>query len=254
MRSGLIVLFTLTAGVTTGCALVDAPRPVPVDYAAREAQKIDPDDSCGPEFIQDNLPAWVVSATTPVFDGPFRPACERHDACYGLEEYSQAWCDDRFLEEMRGICETGRAGGVYSAPLIGPMLCRRRANAYHFAVNNTLGAFAYGDGDKVYPPGGQITSHEIETSRVCVDVLNNTQVMQEYDVLFYLDDRLIDREPDLHHRNVRAGETTRFCGALTSNLEGDVKIILRADRPDSFIFNDVVETIAELEVGKSTIR
>lgn len=234
--------------------------PVPPDYAARETAKIDPDDSCGPEFLQDVLPRWLVASTTPLFDGPFRPVCERHDACYGLEEHSQAWCDDRFHDEMTAICDTGRSGGLYSAPLIGAALCRRQANAYFAMVNNSFGAYAYGDGDKVYPPGGRIVAQDVriiphaggERVEVCVDILNDTMILQEYDVaLVAADGRLIDREPDLYDSNVRAGASRRFCfGADRKTLEsGDLRIILRADRPDSFMFNDVMEMVDEAAVS-----
>ena len=194
--------FVIVAAALGGCASIDRPVPVPDDYAAREAAKIDLDDSCGPEFVQDNLPSGLVAAVTPLFDGPFRPACERHDACYGLEEHSQTWCDDRFRTEMTAICDTGRAGAFYSAPLVGPALCRRQANAYFAMVNNSFGAYAYGDGDTVYPPGGQITGHTVEQSgervRVCADILNDTMILQEYDLaLVTVAGRIIDRDPDL---------------------------------------------------------
>ena len=248
------------------CASIDAPIWVPPDYAARETAKIDPWDSCGPEFLQDALPGWLVDASTPLLDGPFRPVCERHDACYGLEEYSQTWCDDRMRQEMFAICDSGRAGAFYSAPLMGSHLCRRHAGLYFGAINTTLGAFAYGDGDKVYPPGGHIESHKFRQFpgpsgraevEVCVSVLNDTMVMQEYDVeLRTLDGQLIDREPDLHHRNVRAGDIIEVCldtvGPLkwtAETLPIDLVLTLRADRPDSFMFNDVVETVEEIPVN-----
>ncbi len=30
----------------------------------------------------------------------FEPTCQRHDACYSLEEQTQKWCDDQFGAEL----------------------------------------------------------------------------------------------------------------------------------------------------------
>lgn len=46
---------------------------------------------------------------------------------------------------------------------------------------------------------------------ICANVLNPSKLMQEYDVeLHDARGRLVDREPDLYEKNVRAGEEEEF--------------------------------------------
>lgn len=253
----LWVTLAIVGGLVAACTVlgdgVDAPVPVPDDYAAREAAAMKDSDRCGPEFIQTKLPEGFVNVIGPITDGPFRPVCARHDACYRIDEKTQAWCDDRMREEMNAICESGRATPTYSVPLIGPSLCRFHAGLYYRAIDNTFGAVAFGG-----LPGGEITALRIEVIddvitddelTICVDVTNTTPSMQEYDVELHDDKgRRIDREPDTYEVNVRAGQAKEFCVGTNysprwgiSDLSDVVYVSVRADTPENFATrNDMV--------------
>lgn len=210
-------------------------------------------DRCGPDFVQSKLPESLVSRLGPVIDGPFRPVCERHDACYRLGEKTQSWCDDRMRTEMQAICESDRPEARYALPDIGAALCRFQAGVYYGAINNTYGAYARGG-----YPGGEIKRLRAFKSTdamsddevtICADVFNPTSVTQEYDVeLHHADGRRIDREPDLYERNVRAGESAEFCVGTNGtplwslrDLSPIVHISIRSDTPENFAFrNDMV--------------
>lgn len=243
--------------VAAACALiskqVDAPADVGEDYLEREAGFMDVADSCGPEFVQDKMPGALKSVIEPLADGPFRPVCARHDACYRLGEKSQAWCDDRMRDEMFAICDTGQAGIAYRVPGVGPSLCKFHGGMYYRLINSTFGGVAYGGA-----PGGEITG--IQTRRIadaiggdeieiCADILNSTSLMQEYDLELHSETgQMIDREPDLHEENIRAGETETLCVSTNwnaswdaGNIGDEVFLSLRADTPESFAFwNDMV--------------
>ncbi|MEL6662937.1 MAG: hypothetical protein AAFR33_08030 [Pseudomonadota bacterium] len=232
---------------------VDAPLALESGYAAREAAMMEATDQCGPEALTGSVPAWIANTVAVVADGPFRPVCARHDACYRLGEQSQSWCDDRMRDEMQAICDSGNATATYSVPVIGPSLCRFHAGAYYQAINSTYGGFAYGGA-----PGGEISDVRTQAIdarigrdelRVCADVHNPTLLMQEYDLeLRHSDGRLIDREPDLHEENIRAGETETLCVSTeldprwsAENTGDTLRLSLRADTPESFAFvNDMV--------------
>lgn len=253
--------------VAASCALlsnqVDAPAQVGDDYLAREAAFMDAADSCGPEFVQDKLPGSLKSVIEPLADGPFRPVCARHDACYRLGEKSQAWCDDRMRDEMFAICDTGQAGVAYRVPSVGASLCKFHGGMYYRLINSTFGGVAYGGA-----PGGEITA--LRTRRIadaigedeieiCADILNPTLLMQEYDLELHSETgQMIDREPDLHEENIRAGETETLCVSTNwkgrwdaENVGDQVFVSLRADTPESFAFwNDmVIVDSKEVDVG-----
>ncbi len=266
MRNLVWVASALIASLIAGCTVrgqgVDAPVAVGADYAAREAAMMQDGDRCGPKFIQENLPASVQRVIGPIADGPFRLVCARHDACYRLGEKNQAWCDDRMRAEMLSVCAAGNSTATYSIPGIGASLCRFHAGMYYAAINNTFGAFAHGG-----EAGGEISAVRVTRLQaalgtdelvVCVDVHNPTQVMQEYDVeLHDHQGRLIDREPDLHECNVRAGASEEFCVGTDLNplwniddLGKSVYVSIRADTPNSFEFSDdmVIVDTREVEV------
>ena len=209
-------------------------------YAAREDAVRKPSDRCGPEFISDNLPPSLVAVMAPALDGPFRPVCKRHDACYELRERSQAWCDQRMHEEMIGICNAGRDPASFGA-----RTCRMRAEAYYRMVDNAFGAYAY-EGVTGGRLGGAVISAgpdgELE---ICVTAENNTALLQQYAVeLRWPGGARIDRAPGLGARSVRAGDASDFCvgGGQTG---GDVELRLLADRTDSLAISGdtvVVET------------
>ena len=250
---GLAVL-VLTFGIATCTSRgVDAPVALDAEYAAREqSMKVDT-DRCGPAFVQDKLPKHLLTAIGPVVDGPFRPVCARHDACYRLGEKSQTWCDDRMRTEMLTICESGDSTLAYSVPIIGPSLCSFHAGLYFRAIDNTFGALSY-EG----LPGGSIERVVIkqiddrvsdDEITLCVTVINDTPLLQEYDVELHTSEgKLVDREPDTHERNVRAGEKSEFCVGTNfsplwsrKNLGNTVYVSVRADTPNSFRFwNDIV--------------
>ncbi|MCR9080636.1 MAG: hypothetical protein NXH78_16225 [Hyphomonadaceae bacterium] len=243
--------------IIAACALIanpiDAPAEVGEDYLARESEFMESTDSCGPEFVQEKLPGTLKSMIEPLADGPFRPVCARHDACYRLGEKSQAWCDDRMRDEMFAICDTGQAGVVYRVPGVGPSLCRFHGGMYYRLINSTFGGVAYGGA-----PGGEIAAiHMRDISdviggdeiEICADILNPTPLMQEYDLELHTGEgQLIDREPDLHEENIRAGETETLCVSTNwnarwdgNNIGDEVFLSLRADTPESFAFwNDMV--------------
>ena len=235
-----------------GCTVFGTPADVPVAagaaYLAREQAHMEPQDSCGPEFVQESLPGFVRAVIDPLADGPFRPACKRHDACYRLREQTQAWCDDRFREEMFATCETGTGGLLYSVPQLGPSLCRFHGSLYYNMVNSTDGAAAYEGA-----PGGVITNlrHQIERSdwwgdqvRVCVDIHNPTPLMQGYQVILHDEDgHVIDDEPDLGQLKLRAGEQGTICAGTRWNRAYGLKdfadgiyVSLRADDPERFAY------------------
>jgi len=235
------------AWTATACATAPGiDRPVPLDpgYAAREIAAGKPADRCGPEFISDNLPKSIVSLMGPALDGPFRPVCARHDACYELREQTQTWCDERMRTEMLDICKAGRADGSFGAAL-----CRLRASLYYGMVDNSFGAYSY-HGE----PGGRIAGLEQASAprgemEVCVTAENTTQVLQEYAVeLRRADGQRIDRQPAMKTRIVRAGQSDRFCVGTAGSaywnrarLTGPLEIRLIADDPDSLaLTNDSV--------------
>ena len=231
---------------------IDRPMPLDPAYAAREAAASKPADRCGPEFISDNLPASVVAFMGPALDGPFRPVCERHDACYELRERSQTWCDTRMRREMLDICAAGRTGGSF-----GGALCRMRAGIYYGMVDNTFGAYSYHGA-----PGGRIVRAGPVTApkgeiEICATAENATQVLQAYAVeLRRADGKRIDRAPDVRERKVRAGASEEFCvGTVGSaywtarRLTGPLELRLLAKDPDSLgLLNERV-LIDRLEIA-----
>ena len=248
--AALIAIAILAASCALFAKQVDAPADVGADYLTREAEFMVAADSCGPEFVQDKLPSALKSVIEPLADGPFRPVCARHDACYRMGEKSQAWCDDRMRDEMFAICDTGRAGVAYRVPEIGPSLCKFHGGMYYRLINSTFGGVAYGGA-----PGGEIAA--LHTRRIadaigadeleiCADIHNPTSLMQEYDIELHSETgRLIDREPDLHEENIRAGETETLCVSTNwngvwdaENVGSEVFVSLRADTPESFAFWD----------------
>lgn len=214
---------------------IDRPMEIDPAYAAREDAKRAAGDRCGPEFVERMLPEFVLSGLEPLIDGPFRPVCQRHDACYRLGEQSQAWCDARMRAEMIGICNAGRAEGSPGAGL-----CRARAGRYHAMVDSTFGAYAYGG-----KAGGGFTGLRIAPSHAtqldaCVTVHNTTQLMQSYALeLRNGDGRRIRREPRQHTRKLRAGETAEMCTGTSASkywnlkrLAAPLEMRLMVARPD----------------------
>ncbi|MEE9379988.1 MAG: hypothetical protein V3V03_01155 [Hyphomonadaceae bacterium] len=259
----LCFAFLLAACTATG-PIVDVPYPIQTDYAVREKKAMKDDDRCGPEFIQENLSASLLNSIGPLVDGPFRPVCRRHDACYRLEEKTQSWCDDRMYFEMHAICDADEVAASYDNVTIGRSLCRFRAGLYYAAINNTYGSLAYGG-----EAGGEIADlrvRRLETASssdqlsICVDVLNSTKAVQEYDVELHTSEgKLVDREPDFFELNIRAGEHEEICVGTNGSpfwnidkLTDTVHVSVRADTPGSFAFRDdmVIVDVREVEVPR----
>lgn len=234
-----LVVFLLLA--LCACATapdIDRPEPLDAAYVAREESKHEPDDRCGPEFLEKALPEFVLSSLEPLLNGPFGPVCQRHDACYRLGEQSQAWCDDRMRKEMIAICNAGRDHGS-----AGAMLCRKRARAYHAMVDSTFGAYAFGG-----TAGGEFSERRFAPTSpneldVCVTVSNTSQLMQSYILeLRTGTGRRISREPRLHAQKFRAGETAEMCTGTSGSaywtlkkLTSPLELRLMARHPDKLM-------------------
>ncbi|MFN4023433.1 MAG: hypothetical protein ACK4MQ_01255 [Hyphomonas sp.] len=234
-RSRLALFCLLVLGACATAPGIDRPMALDPAYAAREDASRKPHDRCGPEFVERMLPEFVLSSLEPLIDGPFRPVCQRHDACYRLGEMSQAQCDTRMRTEMIDICNAGRAHGS-----AGGRLCRLRAGRYHAMVDSTFGAYAYGG-----EAGGGFTGLRIAPSRdtqldACVTVHNTTPLMQSYALeMRNGDGRRIRREPRQHTRKLRAGETAEMCTGTSASkywnrkrLTEPLEMRLKAARPD----------------------
>ena len=213
-------------------------------YRDRETKAMRDVDQCGPSFLTAHAPASFGNAVS----GIFKPACQRHDACYNIKEKSQKWCDDQFGNDLLAICARQSRG--FAA------VCEVRAKIFESLVRTAFGANSYGA-----PPAGQIRSlrprvinsaigdNEFE---VCVTVLNDSKVTQEYDVtLFAENGRRVDREPDSYEVNVEAGQTSRkICVSTESdvrwslgNLGRRVFVHVRADTPVGFAVLDDMVTV-----------
>lgn len=250
--------FITTILVLQGCAATpgtDLPMPLSEDYLSREDSARETWDRCGPEFIQLNMPAPVVSLLGPLMDGPFGPVCQRHDACYRLQEHSQTWCDERMRTEMIDICNDGRPADSAAAAL-----CRFRADLYHGMVDNRFGAYAY-EG----VAGGRIasvyvnrpTAGEVE---ICVTAENDTKLMQGYVVeLRTGDGKRFGRAPRFRETEVRAGASAMLCASTAestywslSRLGGPVEVSLLADPPDSLSMSDKLVLIGQRSIDPAT--
>lgn len=231
-RNGLAISFAIGLLALNSCASLPlAGRTGETDaaYDARERATMEASDRCGPQFIQSKLPEGFVGTAGKIVDGPFRPVCARHDACYRLGEKSQGWCDARMKNEMQDVCESAEEAATYSVPAIGHSLCRFHASVFYAAINNSYGAYAYGG-----LPGGEIvnvSARQIEDAvsddefEVCAAVKNTTALIQEYDVeLHDAAGKRIDREPDLTETNVGVGETKRFVWAQIIRRAGASRI------------------------------
>jgi len=239
----------------SGCAAtpgIDRPMPLSADYLSREDSAREAWDRCGPEFIQLNMPAPVVSLLGPLMDGPFGPVCQRHDACYRLQEHSQTWCDERMRNEMMDICNDGRPADSAAAAL-----CRFRADLYHGMVDNRFGAYAY-EG----VAGGRIASVDVNRPaagelQICVTAENNTKLMQGYVVeLRTGDGKRFGRAPRFRETAVRAGSAAKLCAGTTTStywslrrLTGPLEVSLLADPPDSLSMSDKLVLLEERSVA-----
>lgn len=60
---------------------------------------------CGPDGLQGPLRYLIPQG---VAGADFRPACRRHDACYGVPGADRNQCDKRFLRDMQCACNNSR--------------------------------------------------------------------------------------------------------------------------------------------------
>lgn len=230
MRAIAATAFAALSHVT-GCASapgIDRPMLIDEGYATREVRSQEDDDRCGPEFIEKALPKGLVNLLEPALNGPFGPVCVRHDACYRLGEYSQAWCDSRMLTEMTDICNEGRSAASANAAL-----CRARAGLYHSMVDSRFGAYAY----QGYA-AGRIASLDISegpagVTAICAGVENSSHILQRYTVeLQSADGQRLGQSPSGRTLALRAGEAAEVC--LDAPLpQTGVELRLVAKRPDT---------------------
>ena len=92
---------------------------------------------CGPDALTGPLRLIVPQG----FAGAdFRPACQRHDACYDTLGANKSACDRRYLRDMRCACQHSRY----------PRLCRCMAN--------TMYRVTYRSGDDAFYRAQQIAA------------------------------------------------------------------------------------------------
>lgn len=224
------------------------------DYRDRETAAMMNVDQCGPSFLTDNAPASFGSAVS----GAFRPACQRHDACYRLGEQTQKWCDDQFGADLLAICSDEPAGFRDA--------CETRASLFEALVRTTFGANSFGASTADQMPAGAIQSVRAEFKKslifddeitICVRILNDSKVTQEYDVELYTEaGERVDREPDSHELNVEAGAVSEeICVGTTDDprwsledLGQRARLHLRADTPRGFAVTDDMVTVDVKEI------
>lgn len=192
-------------------------------------------NGCGPEGFGFLIP-----------DGPFSPACDNHDLCYGDTGVSQAECDQRFKNDMYAICESGSSGMSVAD-------CKTLADYYYGAVSNFGEVFITLDNRNI---SGEIVS--VNARRVddwwgddefeaCVTFRNNGDVNTEYDLQLYsANGTLIDTEPDTYEVNLAVGESTEECVGTDgiypsiSDLGSQYKVVLRVDAPQQSLFDNFI--------------
>ena len=116
-RRIVVTLVSLLAVLALAAPAASAQSPADLAPSAAEAQQAT--TACGPGGVGDQL----VPDSGPWFN--FTAACAAHDACYGAQ-LGQAYCDDRFRDDMYAHCATRvwyQRG-----------LCRNTANVYYEAV------------------------------------------------------------------------------------------------------------------------
>lgn len=60
---------------------------------------------CGPDSMRGPLRYLIPQG---VAGADFRPACRRHDACYGVPSVDRNQCDKQFLRDMQCACKDSR--------------------------------------------------------------------------------------------------------------------------------------------------
>ncbi len=60
---------------------------------------------CGPDGMRGPLRYLIPQG---VAGADFRPACRRHDACYGVPSVDRNQCDKQFLRDMQCACKDSR--------------------------------------------------------------------------------------------------------------------------------------------------
>ena len=76
---------------------------------------------CGPSSMQGPLRYLIPQG---VAGADFRPACRRHDACYGVPGVDRNQCDKQFLRDMQCACKNSRH----------PICCRITARLMYAAT------------------------------------------------------------------------------------------------------------------------
>lgn len=191
------------------------------NYEELERQAIRKTDHCGtPDLINWISNENLKSRAKTLLNYEFELACLRHDACYRIKEKTQAWCDDRFREEIRAICEQKEGEKV---------VCLSVATTYHkIVVEFGRQAYLENEDGTVIPEAGMagvgagrlinlkprrirdiFSDDEFE---VCGEIHNTSRITQEYEVrMLSHRGQLVDKEPDTYEMNIKSGGKAKFC-------------------------------------------
>ena len=190
-------------------------------------------NGCGPEGFGFLVP-----------DGPFGPACDKHDICYEDKEVDQVTCDKEFKKNMRAIC-TGKHSGLQLKT------CLKTAEYYHDLVSDQGEMFINMDN---HTAGGKVLS--VRAKRIhdwlgddefeaCVTFKNTGTFNTEYDLQLYNSrGKHIDTEPDTYEVNLKVGKVTKLCVGTEgiypsiSDIGKRYKLVLRVDVPQKDFFSN----------------
>lgn len=175
-------------------------------------------NGCGAQSLPDFVPDAPLLVWLPSLGKQdiFRPACDRHDYCYGNSSQSQNACDQQFYRDLLAACDQlnrEMAGQWIASTVYGH--CQRTAYLYYKAVSE-FGAMA-----KTGTVAGKITN--VRHRRIkdwlgddefeaCVAFQNTGTINAEYRVLLYSSrNTLIDTEPDTYWQDIRTGGVSTIC-------------------------------------------
>lgn len=93
------------------------------------------DRPCGPSGLKGPLRYLIPQG---IAGADFRPACRKHDRCYGTLGSRKTGCDRRFLGELTNSCKNSRH----------PVLCRVTARLMYLSLSTEASLKAFGKGQK----------------------------------------------------------------------------------------------------------
>ena len=88
------------------------------------------DCPCGPPTFSPRMRQLLIPQE--FADADFRPACRAHDRCYEVPGIDRKLCDDRYLADVKEICQLSSR----------PWMCERLANTMYRA-ERVFGQKAY---------------------------------------------------------------------------------------------------------------